>query len=186
MLSFGTVTRWFRASISRVFLVSYVTMPTRPDSPGSGEALTVTWRPIHSCARMFCDVIGIYSASSGVVGVFSAVNSLATVRRSSLTLEGFSTVPPDFTDVRIVVSSALSSEIFFFRSSGSICFISRLRSIAIGLLLLGLYHRALHDGCLSPRCRGDTRGRRLHRRLVNEIYCRRYNSDLDAEQALVH
>src|SRR5260370_36690157 len=166
MLSFGTVTRWFRASISRVFLVSSLTMPTRPDSPGSGEAFTVTWRPIHSWARMFCGVIGIYSASSSVVGVFSAVNSLATVRRSSLTLEGLSTVPPDFTDVRIVVSSALSSETFVFRSSGSICFNSRLRSIANGLLLLRFYHNALHRARLDYGYRRNTGRQRLHRRLV--------------------
>src|SRR5207244_11688339 len=88
---------------------------------------------------MFFGVIGIYSASSVITALFSAVKSLATVRRSSLTLEGFSTVPPDFTEVLMVVSSALSSKIFFFRSSGSICFISRLRSIANGLLLLGFY-----------------------------------------------
>ena len=57
-------------------------------------------------------------------------------RRSSLTLAGLSTVPPDFTCVRIVVSSALSSETFFSRSSGSICPISRLRRIANCCLLL--------------------------------------------------
>src|SRR3989442_15173629 len=102
---------------------------------------------------MFWRVIGIYPASSVTTGLFSAVKSLATVRRSSLTLEGFSTVPPDFTDVRIVVSSALSSEIFFVRSSGSICFISRLRSIANGLLLLRFYHDALHRGRLDYGCR---------------------------------
>src|SRR5438132_11359019 len=95
---------------------------------------------------MFCGVIGIYSASFVMTGLFSAVRSLATVRRSSFTLEGLSTVHPDFTDVRNVVSSALSSEIFFFRSAGSICFISRLRSIANGLLLHNFYLRRFRDG----------------------------------------
>src|SRR5260370_1245238 len=101
------------------------------------------------------------------------VENPSTVRRSSLTLEGFSTVPPDFTDVRIVVSSALSSEIFFFRSSGSICFNSRLRSIANGLLLLRFYHNALHRGRLDCGCRCNTGRRGLHCRLVYEIHCRR-------------
>src|SRR2546425_7035331 len=134
---------------------------------------------------MFCGVMGIYSASSVNTGLFSAVRSLATVRRSSFTLEGFSTVPPDFTDVRIVVSSALSSEIFFFRSSGSICFISRLRSIANGLLLLSFYLRGFDDRRLDRNGRRDT-GRRwsLHCGLVYEIHSGRQDSDLDAKQAL--
>src|SRR5207237_10869414 len=133
---------------------------------------------------MFCGVIGIYSASSVITALFSAVKSLATVRRSSLTLEGFSTVPPDFTEVLIVVSSALSSKIFFFRSSGSICFISRLRSIANGLLLLGFYLRGFHDRRLDRSGRRDTGRRSLHRGLVYEIHSGRQDSDFDAKQAL--
>src|SRR5437899_1254005 len=129
---------------------------------------------------MFCAVIGIYSASSVMTGLFSAVRSLATVRRSSFTLEGFSTVPPDFTDVRIVVSSALSSEIFFFRSSGSICFISRLRSIANWLLLLRFYLNGFRNGRLNRRCRRNTGRRSLHRGLVYEIHSGRQDSDFDA------
>src|SRR6266571_1531397 len=114
---------------------------------------------------MFWGVIGIYWTSSAMTGLFSAVKSLATVRRSSFTLEGFSTVPPDFTEVLIVVSSALSSEILFFRSSGSICLISRLRSIANGLLLLRFYWlRLLRKLCNpvrknpSPIIRGTVQG----------------------------
>src|SRR5436853_7335307 len=133
---------------------------------------------------MFCGVIGIYWASSAMIGLFSAVRSLATVRRSSFTLEGFSTVPPDFTEVLIVVSSALSSEIFFFRSSGSICFISRLRSIANGLLLLGFYLRGFHDRRLDRSGRRDTGRRSLHCGLVYEIHGGRQDSDLDAEKSL--
>src|SRR5206468_12116396 len=59
------------------------------------------------------EVIGIYCAFSVGDLRFWAVRSLAMARRSSLTLAGLSTVPPDFTCVRIVVSSALSSETFF-------------------------------------------------------------------------
>src|SRR5436853_941521 len=134
---------------------------------------------------MFCGVIGIYWASSAMIGLFSAVRSLATVRRSSFTLEGFSTVPPDFTDVRIVVSSALSSEIFFFRSSGSICFISRLRSIANGLLLHSFYLRGFHDGRLDLSGWRDTEWWSLHCGLVYEIHGGRQDSDFDAKQALL-
>ncbi len=119
-----------------------------------------------------------------MTGLFSAVKSLATVRRSSFTLEGFSTVPPDFTEVLIVVSSALSSEILFFRSSGSICLISRLRSIANGLLLLRFYLNGFRNGRLNRRCRRDAGRRSLHRGLVYEIHCGRQDSDFDAEQSL--
>src|SRR5437016_12959770 len=133
---------------------------------------------------MFCGVIGIYWASSAMIGLFSAVRSLATVRRSSFTLEGFSTVPPDFTDVRIVVSSALSSEIFFFRSSGSICFISRLRSIANWLLPRRFYLGTLHNRRLNCWGRRDSGRWSLHCGLVYEIDCGRQYSDLDAEQSL--
>src|SRR5438445_17883 len=119
---------------------------------------------------MFWRVIGIYPASSVTTGLFSAVRSLATVRRSSLTLDGFSTVPPDFTEVLIVVSSALSSETFFFRSSGSICFISRLRSIANRLLLLSFYLWGFHDRRLHRSGRRDTGRWSLHCGLVYEIH----------------
>src|SRR2546425_354584 len=121
---------------------------------------------------MFWRVIGIYPASSVTTGLFSAVKSLATVRRSSLTLEGFSTVPPDFTEVLIVVSSALSSETFFFRSSGSICFISRLRSIANRLLLLSFYLWGFHDRRLHRSGRRDTGRWSLHCGLVYAMLVR--------------
>src|SRR5437870_12495397 len=119
---------------------------------------------------MFWRVIGIYPASSVTTGLFSAVKSLATVRRSSLTLEGFSTVPPDFTEVLIVVSSALSSETFFFCSSGSICFISRLRSIANRLLLLSFYLWGFPVRRLHRLGRRDTGMWCLDCGLVYDIY----------------
>ncbi len=84
------------------------------------------------------------------------------VRLSSLILEGFSTVPPDFTDVLIVVSSARSSVIFFFRSSGSICLSSRFRRIANCFLFLrfGLSSYLWFGGrCLGWRRLGGLRGR---------------------------
>src|SRR5207245_11789307 len=126
---------------------------------------------------MFCGVIGIYSASSVITALFSAVKSLATVRRSSLTLEGFSTVPPDFTEVLIAVSSALSSKIFFFRSSGSICFISRLRSIANGLPLLCFCLRCFDYTPLDRSGRRDAGRRNLHPGLVYRIHSVRQDYD---------
>src|SRR6266850_528271 len=72
-----------------------------------------------------------YAASgAGFVGELSAVNKRAIVLRSSRIRAGFSTVPPDLTDVRIDVSSARSSVTFFFRSSGSIWLSSRFLRIA--------------------------------------------------------
>src|SRR2546425_267641 len=86
---------------------------------------------------MFCGVIIVYAASGdGFVGEFSAVNRRAIVLRSSRMRAGLSTVPPDFTDVRIVVSSARSSVTFFRRSSGSIWLSSRFLRIASFLFLL--------------------------------------------------
>src|SRR6266567_5449364 len=69
-------------------------------------------------------------------GWYWAVRSFATVLLSWRILAGLSTVPPDFTIVRIVVSSALSSVTFCCLSSGSICLISRFLSIGIFLLHL--------------------------------------------------
>src|SRR5438445_12062246 len=86
---------------------------------------------------MFCDVIRVYAASGdGFVGEFWAVNKRAIVLRSSRIRAGLSTVPPDFTDVRIVVSSARSSVTFFRRSSGSIWLSSRFLRIGSFLFLL--------------------------------------------------
>src|SRR5947209_13390285 len=86
---------------------------------------------------MFCDVITVYAASGdGFVGEFWAVNKRAIVLRSSRIRAGLSTVPPDFTDVRIVVSSARSSVTFFRRSSGSIWLSSRFLRIGSFLFLL--------------------------------------------------
>src|SRR5713226_9452890 len=82
-----------------------------------------------------------YAASGdGLAGEFSAVNNRAIVLRSSRIRAGLSTVPPDFTDVRMVVSSARSSVTFFRRSSGSICLSSRFLRIASLLFLLLLDH----------------------------------------------
>src|SRR5437870_12713308 len=82
----------------------------------------------------------IYEASGvGFVGRLSIVNRRAIVLRSSRIRAGFSTVPPDFTDVRILVSSARSSVTFFRRSSGSIWLSSRFLRIASFLFLLVLY-----------------------------------------------
>src|SRR5216683_7693348 len=90
---------------------------------------------------MFCDVIIVYAASGDVfVGEFWAVNKRAIVLRSSRIRAGLSTVPPDFTDVRMVVSSARSSVTFFRRSSGSIWLSSRFLRIASFLFLLVLYN----------------------------------------------
>src|SRR3989442_1850733 len=72
--------------------------------------------------------------------MLSAVNRRAIVLRSSRIRAGLSTVPPDFTDVRIFVSSARSSVTFFRRSSGSIWLSSRFLSIASFLFLLVLYN----------------------------------------------
>ena len=72
------------------------------------------------------------------------------VLRSSRIRAGLSTVPPDFTDVRMFVSSARSSVTFFRRSSGSIWLSSRFLRIASFLFLLVLYNnrnipgRSLH------------------------------------------
>src|SRR5262249_10947214 len=76
-----------------------------------------------------------HAATSCCLGWCWAVRSFATVLLSWRILAGLSTVPPDFTIVRIVVSSALSSVIFCSRSSGSICLISRFLSIGNFLLL---------------------------------------------------
>src|SRR5947209_2180907 len=107
---------------------------------------------------MFCDVITVYAASgNGFVGEFWAVNKRAIVLRSSRIRAGLSTVPPDFTDVRIVVSSARSSVTFFRRSSGSIWLSSRFLRIGSFLFLLvfdnnrdrslyGLRHRVSYSG----------------------------------------
>src|SRR6266542_1497711 len=93
----------------------------------------------------------IYAASgTGFVGKLSAVSKRAIVFRSSRICAGFSTVPPDFTDVRMLVSSARSSVTFFRRSSGSIWLSSRFLRIASFLFLLILYNnrnipsRSLH------------------------------------------
>jgi hypothetical protein len=86
---------------------------------------------------MFCDVIIVYAASGDVfVGEFWAVNKRAIVLRSSRIRAGLSTVPPDFTDVRMVVSSARSSVTFFRRSSGSIWLSSRFLRIGSFFFLL--------------------------------------------------
>src|SRR6266571_3604100 len=83
----------------------------------------------------------IYAASgTGFVGKLSAVSKRAIVFRSSRIRAGFSTVPPDFTDVRMLVSSARSSVTFFRRSSGSIWLSSRFLRIASFLFLLVLYN----------------------------------------------
>src|SRR6266571_4463044 len=83
----------------------------------------------------------IYVASgTGFVGKLSAVSKRAIVLRSSRIRAGFSTVPPDFTDVRMLVSSARSSVTFFRRSSGSIWLSSRFLRIASFLFLLVLYN----------------------------------------------
>src|SRR5216684_9225580 len=90
---------------------------------------------------MFCEVISVYAASGdGFVGELSSVKSRAIVLRSSRIRAGLSTVPPDFTDVRILVSSARSSVTFFRRSSGSIWLSSRFLRIASFLFLLILYN----------------------------------------------
>src|SRR6267143_1316338 len=86
---------------------------------------------------MFCEVIIVYAASGdGLAGMFSSVSKRAIVLRSSRIRAGLSTVPPDFTDVRMVVSSARSSVTFFRRSSGSIWLSSRFLRIASFLFLL--------------------------------------------------
>src|SRR5713101_8462763 len=72
--------------------------------------------------------------------MLSAVNRRAIVLRSSRIRAGLSTVPPDFTDVRMFVSSARSSVTFFRRSSGSIWLSSRFLRIASFLFLLVLYN----------------------------------------------
>src|SRR2546422_8916424 len=82
----------------------------------------------------------VYATSGdGFVGEFSSVSRRAIVLRSSRIRAGLSTVPPDFTDVRILVSSARSSVTFFRRSSGSIWLSSRFLRIASFLFLLVLY-----------------------------------------------
>ena len=106
-------------------------MPSNPWRVGSVDFATLTLSPIHSWAAIFRDVIVTYALSDeGFVGEFSAVSNRAIVLRSSRMRAGFSTVPPDFTDVRTVVSSALSSVTFFRRSSGSIWASSRFLRIA--------------------------------------------------------
>src|SRR5712691_9052414 len=90
---------------------------------------------------IFCEVIMVYTASGDdFVGEFSSVNKRAIVLRSSRIRAGLSTVPPDFTDVRMVVSSARSSVTFFRRSSGSIWLSSRFLRIASFLFLLVFYN----------------------------------------------
>ena len=79
----------------------------------------------------------VYAASGdGFVGEFWAVSKRAIVLRSSRIRAGLSTVPPDFTDVRMVVSSARSSATFFRRSSGSIWLSSRFLRIGSFFFLL--------------------------------------------------
>src|SRR3989442_15658066 len=79
----------------------------------------------------------VYAASGdGLVGEFWAVSKRAIVLRSSRIRAGLSTVPPDFTDVRMVVSSARSSVTFFRRSSGSIWLSSRFLRIGSFFFLL--------------------------------------------------
>src|SRR3989442_5480741 len=90
----------------------------------------------------------VYADSGvGFVGRLSAVNRRAIVLRSSRIRAGLSTVPPDFTDVRILVSSARSSVTFFRRSSGSIWLSSRFLRIASFLFLLVLYHNRNISSC---------------------------------------
>ena len=128
-------------SIVKVFIVSSRTMPSSPWIVGSVHFATLTLSPIHSWAVIFCGVIMIYEASGvGFVGRLSIVNRRAIVLRSSRIRAGFSTVPPDFTDVRMLVSSARSSVTFFRRSSGSIWLSSRFLRIASFLFLLVLYN----------------------------------------------
>ena len=50
-------------SITIVFLVSFLTRPEMPLMLGSVLSFTETVRHVHSWARMFCGVIGIYDAS---------------------------------------------------------------------------------------------------------------------------
>lgn len=84
---------------------------------------------------------------------------------------GFSTVPPDFTDVRIVVSSALSSVIFFRRSSGRSCLSSRFLRIAsfYFLLVLNNYWN-LSACCRFDPCCSDRNG--FFRLLRLSLLCR--------------
>src|SRR3989442_10014236 len=90
----------------------------------------------------------VYADSGvGFVGRLSAVNKRAIVLRSSRIGAGLSTVPPDFTDVRILVSSARSSVTFFRRSSGSIWLSSRFLRIASFLFLLVLYDNRNISSC---------------------------------------
>src|SRR2546427_10305143 len=104
----------------------------------------------------------VYAASGdGFVGEFWAVSKRAIVLRSSRIRAGLSTVPPDFTDVRMVVSSARSSVTFFLRRSGSIWFGSRFLRIGRFFFLLvfdknrafrrGLYLR--RQPGIGDRCR---------------------------------
>src|SRR6266705_4352022 len=109
----------------------------------------------------------VYAASgNGFAGEFSSVKSRAIVLRSSRIRAGLSTVPPDFTDVRILVSSARSSVTFFRRSSGSIWLSSRFLRIASFLFLLILYNnrnipsRSLH---LDHHLRRDHRFNLLYK-----------------------
>src|SRR5207244_12637703 len=79
----------------------------------------------------------VYAASGdGFVGEFWAVSKRAIVLRSSRIRAGLSTVPPDFTDVRMVVSSARSSITFFRRSSGGVWLSSRFLRIGSFFCLL--------------------------------------------------
>ena len=81
------------------------------------------------------------------MGELSAVNKRAIVLRSSRIRAGFSTVPPDFTDVRMLVSSARSSVTFFRRSLGSIWLSSRFLRIASFHFLLILYNNRNIPSC---------------------------------------
>src|SRR5712692_10865373 len=107
----------------------------------------------------------MFYAASGYrfAGEFSAVNNRAIVLRSSRIRAGLSTVPPDFTDVRMVVSSARSSVTFFRRSSGSIWLSSRFLRIASFLFLLILYNnRNLGLALYLDRYFGHHLGSRNH------------------------